>query len=255
MLDNQVADTFSNAASYYKQHDVLQRLTAQRIFDSANFTGTLLDVGAGPGTCFKVFKSVENVVAVDIAQGMLVELNQHFNDYLPLCSDAQALGLQTASIDSIYSNLALQWCQSFPKAIEEFHRVLRPSSECYISVVAEGSLPELRTLGFRTNSFMSLSAMLAAFTDGSSNSKWEGEWQVLMAVVESITVYFDDLRSLLYSIKGVGASSGNETIVNFNKMLTKGSWQSRLALAETMRTEQGIPLTYKVAYIRAKRGE
>jgi malonyl-CoA O-methyltransferase len=252
-LDNPVANKFSIAASHYKQHDVLQRITAKKLLDNAHLCGTLLDVGAGPGTSFNAFNDVKQVVAVDIAHGMLKQLSEQHPDYLPICSDAQALGLQSAAIDSLYSNLALQWCQNLPQAFVEFHRVLRPRGECHLSVVVDGSLAELKTLGFRVNQFNSVSALKAAFIVSQATA--DG-WHSIDIQVESISVYFDDLRSLLYSIKGVGASFAQQDENNATQHhpLTKQQWQQRIALAETMRTDKGLPLTYQIAYIRAKRG-
>ncbi|WP_351017973.1 methyltransferase domain-containing protein [Shewanella sp. AC91-MNA-CIBAN-0169] len=251
-LDNPVASKFSIAASHYKQHDVLQRITAKQLLDNAHLFGTLLDVGAGPGTSFHAF-DVKQVFAVDIAHGMLKQLTKQHPDYLPICSDAQALGLQSASIDSIYSNLALQWCQTLPQAFAEFHRVLRQNGECHLSVVVDGSLAELQTLGFRVNPFYSVSALNAAL---SASHTTVDDWHSIDIHVESISVYFDDLRSLLYSIKGVGASFAqqDENNATQHQPLTKQQWQQRIVLAETMRTDKGLPLTYQIAYIRAKRG-
>ncbi|MGX9462097.1 methyltransferase domain-containing protein [Shewanella sp. A14] len=252
-FDNPLADKFSTAASHYKQHDVLQRISAQHLRQGAHLHGTLLDVGAGPGTCFNAFSQVKRVVAVDIAHGMLMQLSKQYSAYLPICSDAQALGLQRDSIDSIYSNLALQWCPRLPQAFAEFHRVLRPGGECCLSIVADGSLAELHSLGFRVNRFNSVSAIEAAFI---ASQEAANDWHCIDIHVESISVYFDDLRSLLYSIKGVGASSSQPDERNTTQChpLTKQQWQQRIVLAETMRTEKGIPLTYQIAYIRAKRG-
>ncbi|MDD8059646.1 methyltransferase domain-containing protein [Shewanella metallivivens] len=250
-LDNPLANKFSCAASHYKQHDVLQRLSAHQLLQHANLYGTLLDVGAGPGTDFGAFNAVNQVVAVDIAQGMLTELTQQFTDYLPLCTDAQALGLQTASVDSIYSNLALQWCPKLPQAFCEFQRVLRPNGECHVSIVADGSLAELKTLGFHVNQFHSVSALKQAFM----SSQFQGDtWESIDIKLESIQVYFDDLRSLLYSIKGVGASFAQHQHNSNRPLLKKQQWQQRVELANTLRTEKGIPLTYQIAFIRAKRG-
>ncbi|WP_223418013.1 methyltransferase domain-containing protein [Shewanella inventionis] len=248
-LDNPLANKFSSAARQYKQHDVLQRLSAQQLLKQANLNGTLLDIGAGPGTDFSALTAVNQVVAVDIAHGMLTELTQQFTEYLPLCSDAQALGLQAESVDSIYSNLALQWCPNLPQACCELHRVLRPNGECHVSIVADGSLAELKTLGFHVNQFNSVSALKQAFM---SSQTQNNTWQSIDIKLECIQVYFDDLRSLLYSIKGVGASFAQH---NPNRtVLKKQQWQQRVELAQRLRTEKGIPLTYQIAFIRAKRG-
>ncbi|MEO3681695.1 methyltransferase domain-containing protein [Shewanella vesiculosa] len=250
-LDNSVANKFSRAAPLYKQHDVLQRMSAQQLLQHANLYGTLLDIGAGPGTCFKAFNDVKQVIAADIAHGMLTQLAQQYSDYLCLCCDAQALGLQSASIDSIYSNLALQWCQTLPKAFNEFHRVLRVGGECHLSVVIDGSLAELQTLGFHVNQFHSVSALKSAFI---TSQTMPPDWDSIGIQVETITVYFADLRSLLYSIKGVGASSAQADEEKQRAVLSKQQWQQRVALAESLRTDKGLPLTYQIAYIRAKRG-
>ncbi|MGI2169425.1 methyltransferase domain-containing protein [Shewanella sp. MF05960] len=250
-LDNPLANKFSSAATQYKQHDVLQRLSAQKLFQKADLYGTLLDVGAGPGTDFGAFSHVSQVIAVDIAHGMLTELTQQFTNYLPLCSDAQALGLQSGSVDTLYSNLALQWCQQLPNAFMEFHRVLRPGGECFLSIVADGSLAELNTLGFHVNQFHSVESLKATFL---SSKMAMDNWQYVDVQLESIQVYFDDLRSLLYSIKGVGASFDQQGNGKKRPLLTKQQWRHRLELAETLRTDKGIPLTYQIAFIRVKRG-
>jgi malonyl-CoA O-methyltransferase len=242
-LTQSVAKGFSKAAQAYKHYDVLQRQTAASLLSKADLSGRLLDVGAGPGTCFAAFKQVDQVIALDIAQGMLTTLSQSFPHYHTLCCDAQAINLAANTIDSVYSNLALQWCDNLPQAISELNRVLVDGGQCHLSIVANGSMPQLQALGFSVNQFDSLALMLSAFDDK--------QWHRLDAHIETVTVYFDDLRSLLYSIKGVGASQTNlNGPVPIH--LSKSQWQKRLTLAEALRTEKGIPLSYNIAYIRAQ---
>ncbi|QIR14800.1 methyltransferase domain-containing protein [Shewanella aestuarii] len=260
MLDKTVANTFSNAAKHYKQHDVLQRLTAASLLKHAQLHGHLADIGCGPGTCFKHFDAISEVTAVDIAPGMLTQVQHDYPHYQTLCCDVQALSFDSSSIDSVYSNLALQWCQDFAQAIHQLHRVLKVTGSCHLAIVAQGSLPELTTLGFRTNEFLSLPSMLRAFgiaeIDDQSQMKSD-KWLINDAKIEAVTVYFDDLRSLLYSIKGVGASAPNAlNQLNLNQpstVLTKSQWEQKLLLAQRLRTEKGIPLTYQIAFIHAQK--
>ena len=254
MLDKSVADTFSHAASFYKQHDVLQRITAKALQDNATLTGHLADIGCGPGTCFKYFPEVSNVTAIDIAAGMLEQVSLNYPKYLTLNCDAQELMLSANSVDSVYSNLALQLCEDFPKAVNEIERVLVANGFCNLAIVADGSLPELQTLGFRTNQFASMPSLLSAFgVKDAATPLSSSRWKVLQAKVEKVTVYFDDLRSLLYSIKGVGASAGQAGSQS-RAMLSKSAWQERVLLAKGLATEKGIPLTYHIAYIHAQKG-
>ena len=123
--------------------------------------------------------------------------------------------------------------------------------ECHFKVAIDGNLAELKTLGFHVNQFHSVSALKSAFI---TSQTMPPDWDSIDIQVETITVYFADLRSLLYSIKGVGASSAQADEEKQRAVLSKQQWQQRVALAESLRTDKGLPLTYQIAYIRAKRG-
>ncbi|MCL1143296.1 methyltransferase domain-containing protein [Shewanella gaetbuli] len=252
MLAKSVANTFSQAASHYKQHDVVQRLTADILMSQSRLSGHLLDIGCGPGTDFSAFKPLTKVTAVDIAPGMLEQVAQHFPHYQTLCSDAQNMGINANSVDHVYSNLALQWCQDYPQAIAEIHRVLVDKGECHLAIVSAGSLPQLKQLGFRINHFNHQTALLSPFISSQNNDNDTSHWQLISSAEQTVTVYFDDLRSLLYSIKGVGATAGGND-AGVQGVLTKSQWAKRLELAKQLSTHQGIPLSYQVVFIHAKK--
>ncbi|WP_372871352.1 methyltransferase domain-containing protein [Shewanella sp.] len=237
-----VAGHFSRAADY-SNHDVLQRLTAARLKSYASLTGRLLDLGAGPGTRFDG-QAIERVIGVDLAFGMCERLKSRFAQQDAVCGDARQLPFQTASFDSLYSNLALQWCQPFTQAIDEAARVLRTGGNAAIAVVCDGSLPELEQLGFSVNHFIDASSALSAFEAGT--------WQMRRSELVTETVHFSDLRSLIYSIKGVGANARQDA-GQAAKLRGRQDWLARLAAAETLRTEAGLPLSYQVLYVLAQR--
>lgn len=245
-----IAERFSAAAKTYHRHNCLQQLSHDALFNGMKPTGTLLDIGAGPGTDFSQFAGVSSVIALDIAAGMLEQLKKSYPNYETLCADAKAIPLPENSVDSVYSNLALQWCDDLSQSFQTTARALKPSGEYHLAMVAQGSLPELTQLGFRANEFRTLSEISSQFD--------AQEWQVYSSTLESMTVYFDDLKSLLYSIKGVGASihadakvsSQSRSMVNHG-IRGRGDWVKLIEQAERLRTPQGIPLTYQIALIRA----
>lgn len=245
-----VAERFSAAAKTYHRHNCLQRLSREALFNGMRPSGALLDIGAGPGTDFSQFTQLSSVVALDIAAGMLEQLKINFPNYEAVCADAKAIPLPQNSIDSVYSNLALQWCDDLAQSFHSTANVLKPAGEYHLAVVAQGSLPELAQLGFRANQFRALSEISSQFDTR--------EWQVQSSRLESMTVYFDDLKELLYSIKGVGASihadakanRQSKSIVNHG-IRGRGDWMKLLEKAETLRTAKGIPLTYQIALIHA----
>ncbi|WP_394130928.1 methyltransferase domain-containing protein [Shewanella maritima] len=267
-LDNSLADKFSHAATIYRQHDVLQRLTAKhlqlRMQTASEVKGRLVDIGSGPGTDFSDFAFLSSICAVDIAQGMLAQVQTDFPHYQTLCSDVQTLAMQDHQADILYSNLALQWCEQLSSAATHLYRVLKPQGQSFMSLVADGSLTELSQLGFNVNRFLTVEQIKQAFTACETESI--SRWQDFECELVAVTVYFDDLKQLLYSIKGVGASLVTDELClelqdepmqsNYpanTKFMTKSQWRERCQLAEKLREKQGIPLTYQVAFIYARK--
>ena len=63
--------------------------------------------------------------------------------------DIERLPLATGSIDIVFSNLAVQWCDDLPRALAELYRVLRPGGILALSTLAQGSLEELAHAPYR----------------------------------------------------------------------------------------------------------
>ena len=61
-----------------------------------------------------------------------------------ICGDMEALPLADASIDLVWSNLALAWVQDAGRAFHEFHRVLRDGGLLMFSTYGPDTLFELR---------------------------------------------------------------------------------------------------------------
>ncbi|QYJ80625.1 malonyl-ACP O-methyltransferase BioC [Shewanella acanthi] len=250
---DEIAERFSAAADHYHEHNSVQRMSAASLLAQFQPRGCVLDIGAGPGTAFSTQSNGEKdikVFALDIALGMLQKLKQSFPRYQVICADAEQLPLLGHSIDSIYSNLALQWCGNFPAAIAEFERVLKVGGECHLSIVADGSLAQLSTLGLRVNGFLTIEVLKAAFC--------HSKWQFIEAELIPMTVYFESLKDLLYSIKGVGASvHSSQTSLHSDtqqvQLRGRKDWQALVAKAQNLRQAEGIPLTYQIAQLRVRR--
>lgn len=245
-----IAERFSAAAKSYQEHNSLQRLSASSLLKEFSARGTVLDIGAGPGTCFDVDGANLQVYALDIAFGMLQQLKHSFPQYQCICGSAEQLPFVNACIDSIYSNLVLQWCADFPAAVAEMARVIKPNGECHLSIVADGSLEQLLSLDLRINRFLSLDTLKVAFDPQL--------WQVVEFKLVPMTVHFKDLKSLLYSIKGVGASvlavtATEQTDSKVFKLRGRKDWLRLQLKAEAFRQAEGLPLTYQIVQIRARR--
>ena len=243
---DKIARQFSQAARHYQEHDKVQRLSAQRLRASMSPVGRLLDIGCGPGTEFSTSPQLTQVIGLDIAPGMLSQMQASFPAYQALCGDAQALPLVDASLDSIYSNLALQWCGDIKAVISELARVLKPGGQCHLAIVVDGSLAELDALGLRVNAFEDAQTVLDGFSDA--------HWQIDHQTVEALQVHFDSLRTLLYSIKGVGASAAMGVNDQPSARLRgRRDWQALCERVEAKRQPEGLALTYQILFIHASR--
>jgi malonyl-CoA O-methyltransferase len=131
----------------------------------------------------------------------------------------------------------------------EAARVLCSGGLLAVSTLGENTFSELRaafkavdsyrhTLDFATETQISTALQSAALTDVRISRK-------------SITLYYPDLKTLLHAIKAIGANTvgagGRRTL------LGRKGWHALEAAYETLRTPQGLPLSYDVilAYARS----
>src|SRR5690606_22940781 len=111
----------------------------------------VLDLGAGTGRGASVLARLfpqAHVIALDIAPGMLREAQRKLAPGIRFdgaCGDACRLPLRAASVDLVFGDLMLQWCDGLGRAPGEVRRVLRPGGLFAFSTCGPDTLIELRT--------------------------------------------------------------------------------------------------------------
>jgi len=159
-----VARSFGRAAAHYDDVAVLQRQTGDELLDRLSLVTLqperILDLGVGTGRNLSLLGKrypTAELLAVDIAPGMLVHARNRFSQtqgvkrWLPraqkpkyLAGDAENLPLADNSVDLVFANLALQWCD--PRmSFAEIQRVLRPDGLLMFTTLGPDTLHELRT--------------------------------------------------------------------------------------------------------------
>lgn len=90
-----IAERFSAAAKSYQEHNCLQRLSGASLLQGFVAKGAILDIGAGPGTDFanRAMGEEMRVYALDIALGMLQQLNATYPYQQCVCGNAEQLPL------------------------------------------------------------------------------------------------------------------------------------------------------------------
>lgn len=246
----QVAASFSRAAASYDAVAELQRTVGSALIERLPADlqpSRWLDLGAGTGHFSRVLASrfpTSEGVALDIAEGMLRHARPQGGAAAFIAGDAECLPLRDASVELIFSSLALQWCEDFPAVLNEAKRVLRPGGVLAFTSLCSGTLRELRDSwqavdGFaHVNRFRPLEVyqQLCA-ASGLRLERLDVEPQVL---------HFAELRELTHELKALGAHNLNPG--------RPGGLTGRVrirALIETyerFRTPRGLPATYQVVY-------
>lgn len=246
----QVAASFSRAAASYDAVAELQRSVGAQLLARLPVDmqpSRWLDLGSGTGHFTRGlaerFGAAEGL-ALDIAEGMLRHARPMGGAAHFIAGDAEALPLQSACLDLLFSSLALQWCADFPRVLQEASRVLRPGGTLAFSSLCVGTLQELRESWRAVDGRVHVNRF-RHFEDY-QRLCYASALQVLSLQRQAHRLHFPDLRSLTRSLKDIGAH-------NLNPGRPDGlTGRARIAALyeayERHRDASGLPVTYQVVY-------
>jgi malonyl-CoA O-methyltransferase len=256
----EVRRAFSKAASTYDAAAVLQREVCVRLLEKLDIIkiqpARLLDIGSGTGWGSRQLGErypQADIVALDIALGMLEAARgtsswwqklftvskQHF-----LCADAEALPLLSQSVQMVWSNLAVQWCNDLPATFVELHRVVEADGLLIFSTFGPDTLKELRVAFNGIDSYNHFNR----FTD------MHDIGDMLVAAgfadpvmeMEKLTLTYDNAKSVMQDLRSIGAH--NATAGRGSGMLGKAKWARIVQNYESLRRNGKLPATFEIIY-------
>lgn len=244
-----VAASFSKAAHSYDEYALFQEhvLTQLMAWFAAKPKELWLDLGTGTGRALQAMQVAQpelSGVALDLSFSMLQQAQQRVHSFGFVCADAEALPFQNASLDGVFSSLAIQWCLHPQRLFNELHRVLKNRGQVVVSTLLAGSMSELgqawQQVDGRShhNHYPELDALL---------KHCDAAGLVLVqAEQRTITLHFDSVKAAVYSLKKVGAS----LIADDSGVSSPSKWKAFEMAYAKQATEQGVPLSYEVAFIQ-----
>lgn len=250
---------FGNAADHYTQHARVQAEVAGRLLerlDGLKFAPkTIVDLGCGPGVQAKALSQRfgdARVVALDWTMPMLrragAERGWLRKRFERVAADASALPLAESSIDLLYSNLMLPWCDDLPALLNGFRRILKPGGLVLCSTFGPDTLTELRQAWRSVDEQPHVSPFADVQTIGDAMMRAGFGEPVLDT--DWITTTYTKPRALLDELKAVGAtyvgSDRRRGLTGPRKI------RALLDAYETTRMDSGLyPATWEVVYASA----
>ncbi|MGH8214352.1 MAG: malonyl-ACP O-methyltransferase BioC [Rhodanobacteraceae bacterium] len=254
----QVRRAFARAASSYERHDALQREVEARLFDSLDYyedaPSRVLDVGCGTGRgtarLKKRWKQAE-VIALDISLPMLHQARRHAGwrkAFQRVVADARALPFPDRSLDIVYSNLCMQWCDEPRTFLAELRRVLKPGGLLVVSSLGPDTLAELRAAWDEADPGQPHVGRFADMHDIGDAALAAGLKDPVLDA-DHVSLEYPDVRGLLADLKGLGATNADRGRVR--GLTGKTRFKAMFDAYETRRRGGRIPATWEVVTLHA----
>jgi malonyl-CoA O-methyltransferase len=255
-----VRRAFSKAATQYDAAAVMQREVCIRMLERLDYIkqkpATVLDVGSGTGWGTRQLGERypdAQIVALDIAIGMLQASRGTASWWSKLfagnarqyvCADMEALPIRANSMDMVWSNLAVQWCNDLPATLIELHKVLKVDGLLMFSTFGPDTLKELRTAFQGVDGHNHLNRFADMHDIG--DMLVAGGFADPVMDMEYITLTYDDVKGVMQDLRSIGAH--NATAGRSSGMMGKQAWTKVLENYERMRSNGKLPTTFEVIY-------
>lgn len=246
-----VRKAFDSAAATYDEAAGVQREICHRLAAFASSherpvsPDLVIDAGCGTGYGLPFVAQLcpeATVVTIDFAPSMLARLSSRglAATPAPLCADLEALPLRDASVDVVWSSLALQWCDP-DLVLREFARALKPGGVAWIATLGPRTLWEVRDAFAAVDDadhvirFHAVETWLAVAGDAG--------FDVVAHENPPLHALAPDLRRLLRDIKSIGAQTLGAA--RRHRPLGRSAWRLLEARYEAHRRDDGLlPATY-----------
>ncbi|MDE2261152.1 MAG: malonyl-ACP O-methyltransferase BioC [Gammaproteobacteria bacterium] len=248
-----VRAAFDRASATYEAAAVLQSRVADELLSRLEPFGfrpqAVLDLGAGTGRATAQLKRRYRrslIIALDLAPGMLHQAARHqslFRRFERVCADAARLPLRSASVDIVFSNLMLQWCE-LDDVFAEVRRVLKPQGFFAFTTFGPDTLKELRSAWAEADAHNHVNRFLDMHDIGDALVRARLQEPVLD--IDRTQLTYANAMAVMRDLKCIGAR--NATAGRPRSLLGRTHLQRVLTAYESFRKDGRLPATYEIVY-------
>ncbi|MBT3504805.1 MAG: malonyl-ACP O-methyltransferase BioC [Piscirickettsiaceae bacterium] len=264
-----VARSFGQSALHYDDVAVLQKQTGDELLDRLSLVTLspkrILDLGAGTGRNVVALTTRypdAEVIGLDIAPTMLQQAqktyrrSQGLKRWLPkqkkpvfIAGDAEHLPLADNSVDLVFANLALQWCD-LAASFAEIERVLQPDGLLMFTTLGPDTLHELRAAWASVDNYPHVNVFYDMHDVGEAMLNARLAEPVLD--MDRYVLTYQDALAMMRDLKVLGASNvaqGRRRGLTGKKALAQVT-----AAYEPFREQGLLPASYEVIFGHAWAG-
>lgn len=251
-----IKQSFAAAAASYDAVAALQRQVGLDLLKKCPLqaeAGLVMDLGAGTGFLTRALAVAEHqsLLAVDIAMPMLLSSRQKNQslavDYL--CADAEQLPLTNASVQQIYSNLALQWCEDLLSVFADCRRVLQRDGQLVLATFGPATLKELKAAWAKVDDFAHVNQFYSLQDiNGFLQQAGFSDLSLESAIYQT---QYNSVLDLMHELKGLGAHNVSQS--RNRKPTTRQQLQQMIKHYENAMPDGQIIASYEIIFVRAER--
>lgn len=256
MIDkHHLALKFNRASGTYAKHAILQQTIMQRLLARLELMNiqpkTIMDAGSGIGTAAKQLGKhypKADILNLDLSLFMLEQAKtqspKFFSKQKFICADLEQLPFASSTVDMVFSNLVLQWCDSLVQAFSQIKSVLSKQGLFLFTTLGPDTLKELRASWAEVDDQTHVNTFMDMHDIGDALVQVGFVEPVLD--VEYIVCNYQDCKSLMYDLKKVGANHVNGHEIK--GLGGKNKMQKMYQAYEQFRQKDQLPATYEVIY-------
>ncbi len=252
---------FNRAAPGYESVAVLQRTVAERLIEHLDLLRIrprrILDAGSGTGWGARLlarrFRRVP-LLQLDLSADMLKEARRRVSRWSRrhrfLCADVSRLPLADGSIDLIYCNLVLHWCNDLYAVLAEMRRVLCREGLLLFSTCGPDTLRELRQSWARIDDLPHVNCFMDMHDIGDALIRAGLQEPVVES--EHLTLSYAGSRELMSELRRMGVS--NVLQGRRHSLIGRAKFQRMQREYERYRQPDGrLPATFEITYAHSWR--
>ncbi|WP_415880578.1 malonyl-ACP O-methyltransferase BioC [Methylomonas sp. TEB] len=248
--------SFAAAAGSYDSAAMLQRqvgLALLQKYPLRSAPGWVLDIGCGTGfltRCLPLDGLNQSCLALDIALPML-QASRRNNGAVSVeyvCADAEKLPFADNSLQQVYSNLAVQWCQDLPAVFADVRRLLRQDGQLVFSTFGPETLKELKAAWTGVDDFVHVNDFYSAGQIGGF-LRAAGFGRVDVDTV-MYRLSYPTVLALMHELKDLGAH--NVSDARNRRPTTRSQLQRMIRRYENSMVGGEVVASYEIIVVRAR---